>query len=58
MIYSQYIFAILFLILLGAVAANAGKSDMKKAIVRVVFWGTAAMAISVFVGHLFGVSVG
>lgn len=57
MIYSQYIFATLFLILLGAIAAKTGNTDMRKAIIRVCFWGTAAMAASAFVGHLFGVSV-
>jgi VIT1/CCC1 family predicted Fe2+/Mn2+ transporter len=56
MIYSQYVFAILFLMLLGAIAAKAGNSNMKKAIIRVCFWGTAAMAASVLVGLIFGIS--
>ncbi|HUH72914.1 MAG TPA: VIT family protein [Chitinophagales bacterium] len=53
MIYYQYIFAILFLIFLGAIAARAGGSSIKKAVIRLCFWGTAAMAASAFVGYLF-----
>ncbi|WP_322969512.1 VIT family protein [Faecalibacter sp. LW9] len=58
MIYSQYIFALVFLVVLGIVAAKAGGSNIWKAIVRVCFWGTAAMAASALVGHFFGVQVG
>lgn len=53
MIYYQYISAILFLVLLGAVAAKAGGSNIKKAVLRLCLWGTAAMAASAFVGYLF-----
>lgn len=58
MIYSQYVFALLFLVVLGIVAAKAGGSNIWKAIVRVCFWGTVAMAASALVGHFFGVQVG
>jgi VIT1/CCC1 family predicted Fe2+/Mn2+ transporter len=57
-IYYQYTSSILFLAILGAVAAKMGGSSIKKAILRVVFWGTAAMVASAFVGYLFGVHVG
>lgn len=55
--YSLYASAIVFLILLGAVAAKTGGSSVLKAIIRITFWGTAAMGLSALVGYLFGVSV-
>ncbi len=57
MIYLQYIFAMLFLIILGATAAKTGGSSIKKAIIRITFWGTMAMGITALLGHLFGVNV-
>jgi len=56
MVYLQYIFAIVFLISLGTVAAKAGGSSIKRAIIRVTFWGTIAMGITAYIGSLFGVS--
>jgi vacuolar iron transporter family protein len=56
--YFLYLFAIIFLILLGALAAKTGGSSIKKAIIRITFWGTAAMGLSALVGYIFGVSVG
>jgi VIT1/CCC1 family predicted Fe2+/Mn2+ transporter len=58
MIYWQYILATLFLTILGAVAAKAGGSSIKKAVLRITFWGTAAMGVTAYIGHLFGVSLG
>ncbi len=58
MVYLQYIFALLFLIALGVAAAKTGGSDVKKAILRVTFWGTVAMGITAGIGYLFGVNVG
>ncbi|MEZ4875908.1 MAG: VIT1/CCC1 transporter family protein, partial [Flavobacteriaceae bacterium] len=55
--YYQYGFAILFLALLGGLAAKAGGSSIQKAIMRITFWGTVAMGLTALVGHLFGVSV-
>jgi VIT1/CCC1 family predicted Fe2+/Mn2+ transporter len=57
MIYGQYILAILFLILLGAYAAKAGGSSVRKALLRITFWGTVAMGVTAYIGHLFGVAV-
>ncbi|CEN50214.1 VIT1/CCC1 transporter family protein [Capnocytophaga canimorsus] len=57
MYYALYGFTILFLSLMGAVAAKAGGSSVFKAIYRVTFWGTMAMGISALVGYWFGVSV-
>jgi len=47
----------LFLIILGAMAAKTGGSNILKAIVRITVWGTIAMGLSAFVGYLFGVNV-
>ncbi len=53
----QYGFALLFLVVLGAIAARAGGSSVKKAILRIVIWGTIAMAMSAAIGYLFGTEV-
>jgi VIT1/CCC1 family predicted Fe2+/Mn2+ transporter len=57
MVYYQYILAIAFLIVLGAMAAKTGGSSVRKAAIRIALWGTIAMAISAGVGYLFGVAV-
>ena len=55
--YYLYGSALLFLILLGTLAAKTGGSSISKAIIRISFWGTAAMGLTALVGYLFGVSV-
>jgi VIT1/CCC1 family predicted Fe2+/Mn2+ transporter len=55
--YYLYGFAIIFLIILGSLAAKAGGSSIVKAIIRITFWGTAAMGLTALVGYLFNVSV-
>lgn len=57
MVYFQYGFALLFLLLLGATAAKTGGSSIVKAVLRITFWGTVAMGLSALVGHLFGVNL-
>ncbi|PKP53347.1 MAG: hypothetical protein CVT92_04875 [Bacteroidetes bacterium HGW-Bacteroidetes-1] len=56
MIYLQYIFALLFLIVMATVAAKIGGSSVSKSILRITFWGTMAMAITALIGYLFGIS--
>ena len=58
MTYSLYGFAIFFLIALGALAARAGGSSVPKAVLRITFWGTAAMGLTALVGYIFNVTVG
>lgn len=48
---------ILFLILLGSLTAKAGGSSIRKAVIRITFWGTVAMGLTAYVGYLFNVSV-
>jgi VIT1/CCC1 family predicted Fe2+/Mn2+ transporter len=57
MVYFQYGFSIIFLMLLGAVSAKAGGSSIKIAVLRICFWGTVAMGITAFVGRVFGVNL-
>lgn len=55
--YTLYGFAIIFLALLGSLAAKTGGSSVLKAIIRITFWGTVAMGLTALVGYLFGVNV-
>ena len=55
--FSLYGFAILFLALLGGLAARTGGSSIWKAIIRITFWGTIAMGLTALVGYVFGVNV-
>ncbi|MDP9955428.1 VIT1/CCC1 family predicted Fe2+/Mn2+ transporter [Epilithonimonas hungarica] len=57
MVYFQYGFSIVFLMILGAISAKTGGSKMGIAVLRICFWGTVAMGITALIGHLFGVSV-
>ncbi len=55
--YSLYVSALFFLILLGIVAAKTGGSSVFKAIARISFWGTIAMGLTAWVGHLFKITI-
>ncbi len=48
---------LLFLILLGWLGARAGKAPPLRAVARVAFWGTAAMAVTALIGRLAGTVV-
>lgn len=47
--------SLVFLAVLGAVAARAGGASMKVGAARVTFWGALAMALTAAVGQWFGV---
>lgn len=49
--------SLLFLAILGALAARVGGAPVLRATVRVAFWGALAMAITAGVGLLFGAVV-
>ncbi len=49
--------SLLFLALLGALAAHTGGASILKGAVRVTFWGALAMGLTAGVGALFGTSV-
>jgi len=49
------VFSLVFLAVLGGIAAHAGGAPVARASVRVTFWGALAMALTAAVGHFFGV---
>ena len=55
--YWLYGFTTIFLIILGTIAAKTGGSSVKKAILRIVIWGSIAMGLSALVGYIFGVKI-
>ncbi len=57
MIWAVAVSSLVFLAVLGAVAAKAGGAGMLKGSVRVLFWGAIAMAVTAGVGKLFGAVV-
>ena len=48
--------SLVFLALLGALAARAGGASLAIGAVRVTFWGALAMALTAGVGRIFGVA--
>ena len=46
-----------FLAMLGALGARAGGASLVKGVLRVVFWGALAMAVTAGVGRIFGTTV-
>ena len=49
------ILSLVFLAVLGSIAAQAGGAPILKASIRVTFWGALAMALTAGVGQIFGV---
>ena len=49
--------SILFLALLGAISARTGGAPMLRPVVRVVFWGALAMALTAAIGRMVGTAV-
>ncbi len=49
--------SLLFLALLGALAARAGGSPVGTSVARVTFWGALAMALTAGAGMLFGTAL-
>lgn len=47
--------SLIFLALLGAIAAQAGGASIATGAIRVTFWGAIAMALTALVGWFFGV---
>jgi len=56
-IISVAVMSLVFLALLGGLAAKAGGANLWKGAWRVTFWGALAMAATAGVGSLFGVAV-
>ena len=49
------VFSLVFLALLGGIAARAGGASITVGAIRVAFWGALAMALTAGVGRIFGV---
>ena len=49
--------SLVFLALLGALAAGVGGAGRLRGALRVTFWGALAMALTTLVGRLFGTAV-
>jgi VIT1/CCC1 family predicted Fe2+/Mn2+ transporter len=49
--------SLLFLALLGSVAARAGGASITRGAMRVTFWGAFALALTALIGRLFGTTV-
>lgn len=49
------LFSLVFLALLGGIAARAGGAPLTKGAFRVTFWGALAMGLTAVVGKLFGI---
>ncbi|MEO7682080.1 MAG: VIT family protein [Sphingomonas sp.] len=54
---TEAIASLLFLAVLGAVGARAGGAPVRKATLRVTFWGVLAMALTAGIGMLVGTAV-
>ncbi|MFZ5707237.1 MAG: VIT1/CCC1 transporter family protein [Pseudomonadota bacterium] len=57
MVAGEAIGSILFLALLGALGARAGGAPVLRPVLRVVFWGALAMALTAGIGSLVGTAV-
>ena len=49
--------SLIFLAILGAIAARAGGASVWTGSLRVMFWGAVAMAATALVGWIFGASI-
>ena len=49
--------SLVFLALLGGIAARAGGAGMMRGAVRVTFWGAFALALTALIGRVFGAAV-
>jgi vacuolar iron transporter family protein len=57
LIISVSVTSLVFLALLGALAAWAGHAPLLRGTIRVTFWGALAMAVTAAIGALFGTAV-
>jgi VIT1/CCC1 family predicted Fe2+/Mn2+ transporter len=54
--WSVFITSLVFLAILGGLAARTGGARISTGVIRITFWGALAMAITTGVGMLFGVA--
>lgn len=56
LLWSVFLTSLVFLAVLGGLAARTGGAKIATGVIRITFWGALAMAITTGVGMLFGVS--
>ena len=56
LLWSVFLTSLVFLAILGGLAARTGGANMRTGALRITFWGALAMAITTGVGMLFGVA--
>ncbi len=56
LLWSVFLTSLVFLALLGGLAARTGGAKVSTGVMRITFWGALAMAITTGVGLLFGVA--
>ncbi|MGN6739738.1 VIT1/CCC1 transporter family protein [Dyella sp.] len=56
LLWSVFLTSLVFLAILGSLAARTGGANMRTGAMRITFWGALAMAITTGVGMLFGVA--
>jgi VIT1/CCC1 family predicted Fe2+/Mn2+ transporter len=56
LLWSVFITSLVFLAILGGLAARTGGARIRTGVIRITFWGALAMAITTGVGMLFGVA--
>jgi Uncharacterized membrane protein len=56
LLWSVFLTSLVFLALLGGLAARTGGARVSTGVMRITFWGALAMAITTGVGLLFGVA--
>ncbi len=49
--------SLLFLAVLGGLAARAGGADVQKGVLRVTFWSALSMGVAIGAGALFGATL-
>jgi VIT1/CCC1 family predicted Fe2+/Mn2+ transporter len=57
LIWAVSVCSLLFLAVMGTIAAKAGGASLLRGAVRVTFWGALAMAVTAGIGHLFGTTL-
>ncbi|HET6433658.1 VIT family protein [Dyella sp.] len=56
LLWSVFLTSLVFLAVLGGLAARTGGSPVRVGVMRITFWGALAMALTTGVGMLFGVA--
>ncbi|MBU2752175.1 VIT family protein [Acidithiobacillus thiooxidans] len=53
-----FVSTLILLVILGVISAKLGGSNPLKGALRILFWGTVALAFTALIGHLLGQAIG